>query len=86
MAILQSVRTTIVQFFQFCNLPQRNLSSEVRHSGLMAVALVHTLGHIAMRILVCLAGMNIEEFIQAIVTERQPGNRFWVTEHLPANP
>lgn len=52
----------------------------------MAVALVHTLGHIAMRILVCLAGMNIEEFIQAIVTERQPGNRFWVTEHLPANP
>ena len=37
----------------------------------MAVALVHTLGRIAMRILVCLAGMNIEEFIQPIVTERQ---------------
>jgi hypothetical protein len=40
------------------------LQSPVRHSGLMAVALVHTLGHIAMRILVCLVGMNIEEFIQ----------------------
>lgn len=46
----------------------------------MAVALLHMLGRITVRVLVCLAGMNIEEFIQAIVTERQPGNRFCLTE------
>ena len=48
----------------------------------MAVALLHMLGRITVRVLVCLAGMNIEEFIQAIVTERQPGNRFCL-KNLP---
>ena len=51
----------------------------------MAVALLQMLGRITVRVLVCLAGMNIEEFIQAIVTERQPGNVFASQSAYPTN-